>query len=481
MAIKGITKRWVLNSLGLILAILLALVLCFAFVVRGYYYNGIQQTMIGYINSLGNLFDDYTGSTADFNAVAREYVQNFPDKERMELMVFNYRGNILLTSTGFPPDTQENMPDYDQALGEGSEYGLWNGRLSSGERVMAVTKALYSADGNFAGAVRYIVSLEEADRKIIMTISMLVLVGVLVMSFVILSSSYFIKSIVSPVREIGATAKRIAQGDFNARIDKVYDDEIGELCDTINDMAGELGTAERMKNDFISSVSHELRTPLTAIKGWAETMQQVDQADRETMEKGMGVIVRETERLSGIVEELLDFSRIQSGRMVLMMDKIDILAELDEAVYMFRERALSEKKYLLYDEPEMVSPVLGDKNRLRQVFINIIDNALKYTPAGGAVSVNVVEDAGMLRIVISDNGCGIPAVHMPRIKEKFYKANQTQRGSGIGLAVADEIMTLHSGSLQIDSEEGVGTTVTLSIPVIHRPGEENGDGAAGGE
>ena len=212
MAIKGITKRWVLNSLGLILAILLALVLCFAFVVRGYYYNGIQQTMIGYINSLGNLFDDYTGSTADFNAVAREYVQNFPDKERMELMVFNYRGNILLTSTGFPPDTQENMPDYDQALGEGSEYGLWNGRLSSGERVMAVTKALYSADGNFAGAVRYIVSLEEADRKIIMTISMLVLVGVLVMSFVILSSSYFIKSIVSPVREIGATAKRIAQG-----------------------------------------------------------------------------------------------------------------------------------------------------------------------------------------------------------------------------------------------------------------------------
>ena len=110
MAIKGITKRWVLNSLGLILAILLALVLCFCFCCARLLFNGIQQTMIGYINSLGNLFDDYTGSTADFNAVAREYVQNFPDKERMELMVFNYRGNILLTSTGFRPIRRKTCP-----------------------------------------------------------------------------------------------------------------------------------------------------------------------------------------------------------------------------------------------------------------------------------------------------------------------------------------------------------------------------------
>ena len=234
----------------------------------------------------------------------------------------------------------------------------------------------------------------------------------------------------------------------------------------------ELGAADRMKNDFISSVSHELRTPLTAIKGWAETMRDGGTMDNKTMEKGMGVIVRETERLSGIVEELLDFSRMQNGRMILMMDRIDILAELDEAVYMMKERAVSEHKHLLYEEPELVSPVIGDKNRLRQVFINIIDNALKYTPSGGVVSINLKEENGMLHIVISDNGCGIPAIHLPRIKDKFYKANQTQRGSGIGLAVADEIMKLHSGALDIQSEEGVGTTVTISIPVLSPQKEE---------
>ena len=188
--------------------------------------------------------------------------------------------------------------------------------------------------------------------------------------------------------------------------------------------------------------------------------------DDETFDKGMSVIIRESERLSGIVEELLDFSRMQSGRMTLTMDKIDILAELGEAVYMFSERAKSEHKYLLYEEPRMLSPVLGDINRLRQVFVNILDNALKYTDEGGTISVVASEENGYIRVAISDNGCGIPPEHLPNVKKKFYKANQTVRGSGIGLALADEIMRLHSGSLEIESHENVGTVVTIRIPAF---------------
>lgn len=473
MAVKGITKRWLLNSLGLILVILVILVISFAFVIRSYFYNGIQQAIDARSQEVTNYFGGYKEQTpAEFDTAAREYVEDFKDKELMELMAFNYLNKVVVTSTGFAPDETEPKPDYDIAREPGNDYGTWTGRLSTGERVMAVTRVMYSNSGTYVGAIRYVVSLEAADRKIFLSVAALLVVGMLVVFFVVMSSSYFIKSIVNPIREVSTTAKRIAQGDFNARIDKPYDDEIGELCDTINYMAGELGSSEKMKNDFISSVSHELRTPLTAIKGWAETMRDGGTMDNKTMEKGMGVIVRETERLSGIVEELLDFSRMQNGRMILMMDRIDILAELDEAVYMMKERAVSEHKHLLYEEPELVSPVIGDKNRLRQVFINIIDNALKYTPSGGVVSINLKEENGMLHIVISDNGCGIPAIHLPRIKDKFYKANQTQRGSGIGLAVADEIMKLHSGALDIQSEEGVGTTVTISIPVLSPQKEE---------
>ena len=265
--------------------------------------------------------------------------------------------------------------------------------------------------------------------------------------------------------EINRAARQIALGDYDSRIEKKTNDEIGELCDTINYMAGEISAAERMKNDFISSVSHELRTPLTAIKGWAETLRQGGASDQELTEKGLDVIIGEAERLSGIVEELLDFSRMQGGHLVMRFGRTDILAELSEAVFLFRDRAVREGIELLYIEPEALPPVLGDPARLKQVFINIIENAIKYTNRGGLIRVETAEMGAHVQIVISDTGVGISKEDLPNIKNKFYKANKTRPGSGIGLALADEIVRRHKGRLDIDSEEGVGTTVTILLPV----------------
>ena len=454
---------------GVILIILFIVVVVFAVIVQGFYYNDVFQILNGRSTELVNIFN----ASADFTETARDYVENFPDKELMELMVINSDGEVIITSTGFAPDNQQKMPDYELALKDDENFGNWHGSLSSGENVMAVTRVISDSRNIPTGAIRYVVSLEESDRKIFISISMMCIVGLIILFFIFVSSTYFLRSIVKPVREITDTAKKIAQGDFNARINKFYDDEIGDLCDTINYMAGELGTADKMKNDFISSVSHELRTPLTAIKGWAETMQLDKCRDQKTLEKGIAIIVKETERLNGIVEEVLDFSRIQQDRMVLIMDKLDILAELDESIYMLRERANTENKHIVYDEPEILPIVLGDRNRLRQVFINIIDNALKYSDKEGVVTVNAEETEGQVIITIADNGCGISAKDLPKVKQKFYKANQTVRGSGIGLAVADEIVKLHKGTLDIDSTEGVGTTVTIKIPVLIEEKEDS--------
>ena len=464
---RGITRRWVINTFGVIIVVLFVLVVAFAVIVQSFYYNDVFQILNGRSTELVNIFN----SSADFTETARDYVENFPDKEYMELMVINSQGQVIITSTGFAPDNQQKMPDYELALNAPNRFGNWHGSLNSGENVMAITRVIADSKNVPSGAIRYVVSLEEADRKIFIAISVMCLVGLVVLFFIFVSSTYFLRSIVRPVREISDTAKRIAQGDFNARINKFYDDEIGDLCDTINYMAGELGTADKMKNDFISSISHELRTPLTAIKGWAETMQFDGCRDRQTVEKGIAIIVKETERLNGIVEEVLDFSRIQQDRMVLIMDKLDILAELDESVYMLKERANTENKHLVYEEPDILPVVLGDRNRLRQVFINIIDNALKYSDTGGVVTIRAEQTENMVVITIADNGCGIPAKDLPKVKQKFYKANQTVRGSGIGLAVADEIVRLHKGTLDIDSTEGIGTTVTIRIPVIEEETE----------
>ena len=465
--VKGITKRWIVNSLLLTVSILAISIVIFSTLIKKYFYNNIYQML--YIES-SNLYDTFTSdtleSTVTFEGAALDYIQIFSEKDAVKVTIFDNNNKVLYSTLKDMPENILEMEDYNQALHSTDNFGLFIGKSSSGEKIMAETRSVYTNSGKYLGSVRYTTSLDETDKTIGLGISILVMLGIVMILFVILLGIYFLRSIIIPVVKISQTAKDIARGDFNIKIKKKHDDEIGKLCDAVNYMAEELSLSEKLKNEFISSISHELRTPLTAIKGWAETIQTADSLDQETINRGLQIIVHETERLSGIVEELLDFSRLQKGKLPVVVDKIDILAELGEAVYMFKERADSEGKVLTYDEPKMISPILGDKNRLKQVFINIIDNALKYTEIGGGVSVSVKEKDDNVIINITDNGCGIPKEHINKVTEKFYKANSTKRGSGIGLAIVDEIVKAHNGSLEIISEQDVGTTINVSFPVL---------------
>ncbi len=466
---KGITKRWLINTFGVVLAIIVLLVVCLSVAVHSLCYSTVENTLTGRCEELDAVFPNYLSSdTETFLYEATDYVSGFGYKDEMEVQVINNAGRVVQTSTGFSVGDATAMPDYREAITNAQGFAKFNGRLSSGEKAMAVTRVIKNEQGDVLGAVRYVSSLRNADHRVFIYTLIAAFVGLIIITVVALSGNYFIRSIVKPVREMSETSKRIAQGDFSAKIDKMYDDEIGDLCDSINEMAEELDANEKLKNDFISRVSHELRTPLTAIKGWAETM-QYGVPDRVTLEKGMSVIVKESSRLTSLVEELLDFSKLQSGRLTVQMERMDILAEIDEAVYMLRERAISEGKHLLYDDPEEMPIIYGDHNRLKQVFLNIIDNALKYTPEGGMVGVQVYRDykENTVKVVVADNGCGIAPEDLPKVKDKFYKANQKINGSGIGLAVADEIIKMHKGSLDIESSPDVGTTVTITLPIYN--------------
>ena len=466
---KGIARRWLINTFGVVLAIIILLVVCLCVAVRAVCYSSVERSLLNRCEDLSSVFPDYcSDSTSSFLDTAMNYASDFAFKDEMEIEVINASGRVVLTSTGFTVEDDQDMPDYDAALSNDTGTARFTGSLGSGEKIMSVTRVIRNYNDDVLGAVRYISSLRVADQKIFGYTAIAILVGLIIVTAVALSGNYFIRSIVKPVRAMGATAQRIAQGDFTAKIGKMYDDEIGDLCDSINDMAAELDASEKLKNDFISRVSHELRTPLTAIKGWAETM-QYGVPDRITLEKGMSVIVKESSRLTSLVEELLDFSKLQSGRLTLQMERMDILAEIDEAVYMLRERALAEGKHLLYDEPDEMPIIYGDHNRLKQVFLNIIDNALKYTPEGGMVGVQVYRDYrdNTIKVVVADNGCGINPEDLPKVKDKFYKANQKINGSGIGLAVSDEIIRMHKGKLDLESSPDVGTTVTITLPIYN--------------
>ncbi len=460
-----ITRRWLVNNLGVISIMLFAVVISGTVFVRSYYYGTARQYLTSRINMISSILQrSYNDPAASFSSEVRSIVENWSEKDKMELMVVDSSGRIGLTSSGFvPEESLDSMEDFSQALSSGTS-GYYTGKISSGENIMAVCLMLPDNDLGYS-AVRLVSSMEQIDRSVSVITMIFIIICLAILILMFASGLYFIKSIVIPVRQIGTTARRYAVGDFSVRITKKNDDEIGELCDIVNHMASELELSEQMKNDFISSVSHELRTPLTAIKGWAETVGSMPD-DAETIAKGMRVITSESERLSRMVEDLLDFSRMQNGRFSLNKNTMDILAELGDAVLIYTEKARCEGIDVIYDEPDMLPFVYGDRNRLRQVFVNIIDNAIKYSDKGGVVSVQAtMSDARHIEVDISDTGCGISPQDLPKVKTKFYKANHTRRGSGIGLAVADEIVTLHGGKLEIFSEQGVGTTVTITLPV----------------
>ena len=470
MAKRKITRRWLFNSFGIILLILIAIEIFSAYGLRSYYYSGVEQTVVSRADLVDGLLKKYSqDASSDYATEVRSLIENFEDKDKMEIMALDMDGNVLMTSSGFEATGSMYMPDFDAALDSVDGEGTFQGTLY-GENILALTRISQVSDEEIF-AIRYVTSLVKVDQHIISLVALITAFGVAIIFFVVMSSTYFINSIVVPLGKVGQTARKIAQGDFAIRLEKENDDEIGELCDVINYMAGELSKTEQLKNDFISSVSHELRTPLTAIKGWAETLSDPRGADTQTLQKGMSVITKETERLSGMVEELLDFSRMQSGRLSMVMDRMDLVAELDDAVLMFDQRASRENVKILYDEPEEFIVVMGDHNRLRQVFVNIMDNALKHTPAGGAISVAVTQNGDSAVVIIADTGEGIRPEDLPQIKTKFYKGNSTKRGSGIGLAVADEIVSRHGGTLQIDSVYQQGTTVTITLPLAGRNAE----------
>lgn len=471
--VHSIVGRWLFNSLGLALLLVMAVEVAGSISLKQWYYNGVERALRARCDVCASLVSAAgdSASNADLEKTARDFVENFEAKEHMELTVLNAEGYAVITSTGFDPSDSNiaaavPLPDTDVTTSRVTA-------LPNGEKVMIATRRIHV--GTAIAYIRLTSSIERIDRQIFLLMGALWLVGILILLFVLMTGSYFVNSIVNPVREISQTAKRVAKGDFSARLTKHRDDELGELSETVNYMAQELAAAEKIKNDFISSVSHELRTPLTAIRGWAETIQNVDQVDRKTMVHGLQTIARETERLSGLVEDLLDFSRMQSGRLSVLKDKMDLIAELEEALYMYRARAEREQITLVCDFPDTLPPAFGDANRIKQVFVNIIDNGVKYSSPGGCVYVNAHQDADELVVSVRDEGCGIEPQDLPRVTEKFYRANKTRGGSGIGLAVADEIIRQHDGTLQLDSAVGVGTTVIIRLPVYHAETAETPD------
>ena len=462
---SAIKKRWVVNNFSIVVLSIILMISVIAGAVTTYHYDSLRGTLASRATTTAGYINRYmTASYNQFYEFTSELVEGYSDKDKVEVQVVDTYGRVMFSSTGLMAGYIPSTPDVAQALSEGRQVPYVGEDQLSGENVACVTSPIFNQSSNVIGAVRFVSSTKIVEKQLINIYLGLVLVGVVIVCLILVSNRYFLSSIVDPILKINNLAKNIAQGKYGEKLYMDFDDEIGELCNTINNMSSELEHMEKAKNDFISSVSHELRTPLAAIGGWTETI-AVDFSDKETMAQGLNIIHKETMRLTQMVEELLDFSRIESGRFKLQTEIFDMRGELYDAVFIYRMALKEAGMAIEYDESDTPIIVNGDKHRLKQVFLNVIDNAAKYGADGEKIAITIVayEDFGVVQI--RDFGQGIPADELPFVKKKFFKGSSKQRGAGIGLAVCNEIVTMHNGELNIDSDYGEGTTVSIYIPL----------------
>ena len=330
-----------------------------------------------------------------------------------------------------------------------------------------VTACLLPGVGIAAAAVAafalYVLLTEGEDALV--PVVVIIVLGTAALAVSRYISDRFLRGITQPLAQLKEQAERIAGGSFGIRTEKLRDDELGDLSDSLNAISEEIARSTALQSQFISSVSHELRTPLTAITGWAEEM-SFDEAIQGDSRRGLEIIYKEATRLTKMVGELLEFTRIQDGRFTLNMETVDIAAEVEDVLFAFRSLLEREEVDLRYTCDEETIPMIeADPERLKQVFLNILDNAVKHG-RGEAIEVQVLSKGDAVLILTRDHGPGIPAEELPHVKERFYKgAASKERGSGIGLAVCDEIVTRHGGSLTIENKEGGGVLVTVRLPI----------------
>lgn len=463
----GIERRWIRNNVSIVIAMVLCFVIVFSVSFSAYCVSNLRVGLEEKARTTTDFFESYINqSYNEYYQSCIRVAQNFEEKNYLELQFISTSGKIVASSYGQWAGEAPRTSDVAEAIAT-REISSFHGRNpSTGERIMAVSSPMIYSNGEVIGVLRYVTSMRNVDKQIGMAVCIAVLLGLFVISFVLYSSRFFIRSILEPVSEITATAKRIAAGSYGSRIQKQQDDEIGELADTINEMSDKISQAERMQTEFISSVSHELRTPLTAITGWGETLLASETMDPEETRRGMAIILREARRLTGMVEELLVFTRMQDGRFHINVEMADILSEFEDTVFMYGKRLNQDGIQLEYLENDDDIPEIPcDVSRMRQVFLNILDNAAKHGGEGKRIVAQIHRQGASVVITIRDFGPGIPEDELPLVKQKFYKGSSKARGNGIGLAVCEEIVTMHGGTLTLCNAEGGGTLVTISLPI----------------
>ena len=464
--LTGMRQRWlvytaVISCLIGVLCVLLATALS----ARSLYAER-ELEILEYVDSADSYFNDRVNkSESEFYDACVVYTQTCDTGRNLDLQFVDTTAVVVASSSGEQDGTTLFTTEIQEAISSRGVCTFAGKDPVYKKGIMAVSTPMIATNGEVIGVLRFVTQTAPMDNQILRVVLSSSAIVAVMIAIVLLSINYYAKSVLEPIEQITEKARMIAGGSYGIQISEKYDDEIGKLTETINEMSMKINQNEKTQTEFISSLSHELRTPLTAITGWSETLLQSEDLDENT-HRGMKIIHREAGRLTEMVLSLLDFTRIQDGRMTLNMELSDLRSEFEDTVFMYGSRLEADGIHLEYiDNDDDIPEVTCDPQRMRQVFLNILDNASKHGGEGGRIEAEICNQEDYVAVCIRDYGPGIPEDEIPLVKKKFYKGSSKARGSGIGLAVCDEIVEMHGGQLILENAPGGGTLVTVQLPV----------------
>lgn len=463
--ITNITDLIGVRIMGLFLtAILLVAIVFEMFYIQSlysYYYDNVSGVLESQARYSAELFLSYV-SDDDLHTIVLENKNQFYRSNTMQVQILNNDGTILFDSRGTSlPGKKVNAKDVQMA--QKNTTGIMVGRVSySDEPVMCLSYPLRNQTDQ-VGMIRLTTSLSGVNSLILQRIWPSLLFAFLMIASVALLSFLMSRSIVRPIHNLTAVALKFSDGQYEERADETPRGEIGELARTMNLMSDNIREKEELKNEFISSVSHELRTPLTSIKGWAITL-QTEGIKPEIVGEGLKIIEKESERLGAMVEDLLDFSRFSSGRIKLSKSRFNLVEVSNHILLQMRPRIEEKHINMNYSYAQNSIEIIGDEGRIKQVLLNLLDNAIKFTDEEGTIYLTIDADPQQVILSVTDTGIGISEEEIGFVTEKFWKGKTSRSHTGLGLSICEEIVKAHGGELTIKSKLGMGTSVTFTLP-----------------
>lgn len=434
--------------------------------ITNYYESALVGAMLNQAKYNQVLYTNYL-SRYDLSEIVIGDKNSFYRDNISQVQILDNSSNVLFDSQG-SSNIGKKIKTQDVNNANKGEYSYQKIKnKKTGEEVIALSYPL-SDNQKQIGILRLISSTSKLKENVKNQMIVFVFFGLIIYVFALIVSYYAAKKWTVPIKKLTKVGERLAQGDFKVKANESGKNEISELGQTLNYMSENIVKREDMKNDFISSVSHELRTPLTSIKGWAITLQSKEiQKNEEMLSQGLIIIENEGERLSLMVEDLLNFSRLSSSSFQYEKENLNIVEIVREVYHQLYPRSLNEKINFEFKTAYDNIIVDCDKNRIKEVFINIIDNAMKFTDKEGHVDLMITKDDDNVVIEIKDDGEGIKEDEIPFVSSKFFKGSSSKSQTGLGLSICEEIVKAHDGKLIIKSKYTEGTSVTVVLPRIN--------------